>query len=77
VKSDWRSWANCLGIDTNLFYPAQGGFEEAAKAVCAGCVVREECLEYALVNRERFGIWGGTSERGRKRMRRGAKAEAS
>ena len=69
---DWIKQANCLGIDTNLFYPDR--HEEStgidARAVCAQCVVREECLSYALQTGERFGIWGGTSERQRKKMRR-------
>lgn len=43
---------------------------EEAKAVCAGCAVREQCLEFALTNGEKFGIWGGLSERERRRIRR-------
>ena len=41
-----------------------------AKEVCRGCIVREDCLEYALLNGEKFGIWGGMSERERRRIRR-------
>jgi WhiB family redox-sensing transcriptional regulator len=72
---EWRSQANCLGIETNLFFPDRGSeMIQQAKAVCHSCVVREQCLQFALVNSERFGIWGGTSERERKRIRRRARA---
>jgi WhiB family redox-sensing transcriptional regulator len=53
------------------FFPERGVSAEPAKAVCAGCLVREECLEYALALGEKFGIWGGTSERERRALRRG------
>lgn len=67
---DWQSQANCLGVDPDLFFPERGASTAEAKAVCAGCVVREQCLEYALANGEKFGIWGGTSERERRVIRR-------
>lgn len=66
----WQSQANCLGVDPDLFFPERGASTAEAKAVCAGCVVREQCLEYALANGEKFGIWGGTSERERRVIRR-------
>ena len=71
--SDGRSWqdeANCLGVDPDLFFPERGASTREAKEVCRGCVVREDCLEYALANGEKFGIWGGLSERERRRIRR-------
>lgn len=77
VRPDWMEHAACRGIDPNLFFPTRpegagtGGEVEAAKKVCAGCPVREECLEYALDNGEKFGIFGGKSERERRRLRRG------
>jgi WhiB family redox-sensing transcriptional regulator len=46
--------------------------EGEAKRICSGCEVRAECLEYALAHDERFGIWGGLSERERRRLRRAA-----
>jgi WhiB family redox-sensing transcriptional regulator len=70
---DGRSWqdqANCLGVDPDLFFPERGASTREAKEVCRGCVVRLDCLEYALVNGEKFGIWGGLSERERRRLRR-------
>jgi WhiB family redox-sensing transcriptional regulator len=66
----WQGQANCLGVDPDLFFPERGASTREAKGVCRGCEVREECLEYALVNGEKFGIWGGLSERERRRIRR-------
>jgi WhiB family redox-sensing transcriptional regulator len=66
----WQAYANCLGVDPDLFFPERGASTREAKEVCRGCVVREECLEYALRNGEKFGIWGGMSERERRRIRR-------
>ena len=67
---NWQDEANCLGVDPDLFFPERGASTREAKEVCRGCVVREECLEYALANGEKFGIWGGMSERERRRIRR-------
>ena len=66
----WQENANCLGVDPDLFFPERGASTREAKEVCRGCVVREDCLEYALVHGEKFGIWGGMSERERRRIRR-------
>ena len=66
----WQDYANCLGVDPDLFFPERGASTREAKEVCRGCVVRLECLEFALVNGEKFGIWGGMSERERRRIRR-------
>lgn len=66
----WQELANCLGVDPDLFFPERGASTREAKEVCRGCVVREDCLEYALSNGEKFGIWGGMSERERRRIRR-------
>jgi WhiB family redox-sensing transcriptional regulator len=66
----WQDYANCLGVDPDLFFPERGASTREAKEVCKGCVVREDCLEYALANGEKFGIWGGLSERERRRIRR-------
>ena len=69
-ERDWQSRANCMGVDPDLFFPERGASTREAKEVCRGCVVRENCLEYALANGEKFGIWGGLSERERRRVRR-------
>lgn len=66
----WQDYANCLGVDPDLFFPERGASTREAKEVCRGCVVRADCLEYALDNGEKFGIWGGMSERERRRLRR-------
>lgn len=72
VSSDyaWHGRANCMGVDPELFFPQRGGSTREAKEVCRGCVVREECLEYAISYGERFGIWGGMSERERRLLRK-------
>lgn len=62
--------ARCVGLDPGMFFPSTGESQELPKAVCKACVVQEECLEYALVNREDFGIWGGKNERDRRRILR-------
>ena len=67
---EWQSEARCAGADPDVFFPERGGSSKAARAVCSKCNVREQCLEYALNNKEQFGIWGGTSERERRRLRR-------
>jgi WhiB family redox-sensing transcriptional regulator len=66
----WQERANCLGVDPDLFFPERGASTKEAKGVCGGCEVRLECLEYALRHGEKFGIWGGMSERERRRLRR-------
>jgi WhiB family redox-sensing transcriptional regulator len=66
----WQNLANCLGVDPDLFFPERGASTREAKEVCRGCVVQADCLEYALANGEKFGIWGGMSERERRRIRR-------
>ena len=68
---EWQNRANCMGVDPELFFPERGASTREAKEVCRGCVVREDCLEYSLANGEKFGIWGGLSERERRRIRRG------
>ncbi|MGD0345070.1 MAG: WhiB family transcriptional regulator [Acidimicrobiales bacterium] len=66
----WQARANCMGVDPELFFPERGSSTREAKEVCRGCVVRVECLEFAIANSEKFGIWGGMSERERRRVRR-------
>lgn len=66
----WTEHAACRGLNPELFFPERGASTREAKEVCRGCVVREQCLEFALQNGEKFGIWGGLSERERRRIRR-------
>lgn len=70
LEENWQDDANCLGVDPDLFFPERGASTREAKEVCRGCVVRVQCLEFALQNGEKFGIWGGLSERERRRIRR-------
>ena len=64
----WQDLANCLGVDPDLFFPERGASTREAKEVCRGCVVREDCLEYALKIKEPHGIWGGLNEAERKNL---------
>ncbi len=64
----WQEQANCLGEKPSVFYPEIGESTAQAKLFCGQCVVRNECLEYALRNREKFGVWGGKSEVERRRI---------
>lgn len=66
----WSTFAECRGLDTRLFFPELGDDTRAAKAVCAVCPVRAECLADALEQDDHHGIWGGTSERERRNIRR-------
>lgn len=68
----WQERALCAQTDPEAFFPEKGGSTREAKRVCTGCDVRSECLDYALENDERFGIWGGLSERERRKLKRRA-----
>jgi WhiB family redox-sensing transcriptional regulator len=69
----WVDQALCAQVDAEMFFPEPCGGVKAvrqAKRVCGSCPVREQCLEYALAHGERFGVWGGASERERRQMKR-------
>jgi WhiB family redox-sensing transcriptional regulator len=66
----WRQAAACEGSPSNVFYPENEFEMAAAKAICARCPVRNVCLETALRNNERYGVWGGLTPRERTRVRR-------
>ena len=68
-EQDWQERALCAQTDPEAFFPEKGGSTREAKKICVGCEVRDECLEYALLHDERFGIWGGLSERERRRLK--------
>jgi len=68
----WQDRALCAQTDPEAFFPEKGGSTRDAKKICVSCEVRAECLEYALENDERFGIWGGLSERERRKLKRRA-----
>jgi WhiB family transcriptional regulator, redox-sensing transcriptional regulator len=71
-ENSWQDRALCSQTDPEAFFPEKGGSTREAKRVCRSCEVRAECLEYALGHDERFGIWGGLSERERRRLKRQA-----
>jgi WhiB family redox-sensing transcriptional regulator len=67
----WQERALCAQTDPEAFFPEKGGSTREAKRICLGCEVKDRCLDYALAHDERFGIWGGLSERERRRLKRG------
>jgi WhiB family transcriptional regulator, redox-sensing transcriptional regulator len=73
----WQDLANCRGADPDLFFPERGASTRTAKSICRECSVQDECLEYAIVGSEKFGIWGGLSERERRKIRRQRAVAAS
>jgi len=73
----WQDDANCKGANADLFFPERGASTRSAKAICRECHVRAECLEFAIVTGEKFGIWGGMSERERRRVRRDRQVAAT
>ncbi|HWW52971.1 MAG TPA: WhiB family transcriptional regulator [Acidimicrobiales bacterium] len=75
VEETWRVRAACSTVDPDLFFPVgvtgpAVGQIAAAKAVCAGCGVRDECLDFAITTNQEYGVWGGTSEEERRVLRR-------
>ena len=66
----WQSDSLCAQTDPEAFFPEKGGSTRDAKKICQSCEVKAQCLQYALENDERFGIWGGLSERERRKLRK-------
>jgi WhiB family transcriptional regulator, redox-sensing transcriptional regulator len=71
-EAGWQERALCAQTDPEAFFPEKGGSTREAKKVCLSCDVRGDCLEYALAHDERFGIWGGLSERERRKLKKRA-----
>ncbi len=69
AQADWRYRAACRGADLSVFFPGRGEPAEPARQICAGCPVRQPCLEFALSNGITHGIWGGLAERDRRGLR--------
>jgi len=67
-ETDWFDEASCRGVDTDVFFPVSDAQADKAKAICASCPVREQCLEYALEVRPPEGVWGGLTPIERHRM---------
>jgi WhiB family redox-sensing transcriptional regulator len=75
ITADWRAAAACMNADPDLFFPISPSGRTLAqiaraKAICAGCLVRRQCLEYAVDNGPIYGIWGGTTPQERDSVRR-------
>lgn len=73
-RDGWKQEAACRSAAANLFYADTDASARAAKAICARCAVRSHCLQVALRNDERHGVWGGLTERERSRLRRTGRA---
>ena len=68
IAEIWNDQAACRGLDPEIFYPVSEEEAERAKAVCGQCAVQASCLEHALGSRERDGVWGGATEKERRRI---------
>jgi len=66
----WQDQSSCRGANAELFFPERGASTRKAKAICMACDARVECLEFAIQQSEKFGIWGGLSERERRKIRK-------
>ena len=66
--SKWWDLGACRGLDAAIFYPDDETEAQAAKSVCESCGVRATCLDHALTSREKAGVWGGATERDRRRI---------
>ena len=71
-RPTWMKRAHCRGVDRDLFFPEHGGNGTRARVICSSCLVRQQCLDYALANPEMAGMWGGTTERERQKIRAAA-----
>jgi len=70
MNQAWRQHAACRGVDPEVFYPVSDDEAETPKAICGACSARHGCLDWALTNKERDGVWGGATEKERRRMLR-------
>ena len=77
VELEWMENGQCRNYPPAAFFPSDGVGVDAARQICGGCGVREACLEYALANRIDHGVWGGCSERERRRILKRRRQEAA
>ena len=68
MDTEWMGRGNCAHESPSTFFPSDGVGVEVARRICATCPVKDQCLEHALVNRIDHGVWGGCSERERRRI---------
>jgi len=71
MSENWRAFANCAGLDVEMFFPEKSDVTDTVKKVCANCTVRLECAAFAIFIPEISGYWGGTTERQRQKHRSG------
>jgi WhiB family transcriptional regulator, redox-sensing transcriptional regulator len=76
METNWMANGECATRPPEVFFPSDGVGVDVARKICAGCGVREQCLEYALANRIDHGVWGGCSERERRRIAKRRRIEA-
>lgn len=69
LDRDWREYANCKGSSASIFFLDWGSTTDQAKSICGACPVQAECLEYAVMTNQKYGVWGGLSERERRKIR--------
>jgi WhiB family redox-sensing transcriptional regulator len=72
----WMADGNCRNYAPAVFFPSDGVGVDRARAICKGCPVAATCLEYALEHRIEHGVWGGCSERERRRILKRRRSEA-
>lgn len=80
MDTSWMAKGKCRELPPELFFPSDGVGVEVAKKICVTCKAKPSCLEYAIANHIDHGVWGGASERERRRIarsRRLAKLEAA
>jgi WhiB family redox-sensing transcriptional regulator len=77
MEQSWRNRGACRGLDPGVFYPVTEDEAVEAKSICHACGVRDQCLDYALENREHEGVWGGATEKERRRMIRQRRKSAA
>jgi WhiB family transcriptional regulator, redox-sensing transcriptional regulator len=76
MDTEWMAEGNCQAVDPAVFFPSDGVGVDVARRICDGCPVQRPCLEYALYHRIDHGVWGGASERERRRIARRRRLEA-
>jgi WhiB family redox-sensing transcriptional regulator len=76
TPTSWMAHARCRDVPPEVFFPSDGAGVEVAQRYCAECPVASQCLEYALENHIEHGVWGGTSERKRRRIKQSRRANA-
>ncbi|MDQ0792043.1 WhiB family transcriptional regulator [Streptomyces sp. B1I3] len=77
MSNTWEESALCAQTDPDAWHPLPGGTSRPAKQICGSCEVRAECLEYAISSGQRFGIWGGASEKELRQLARARQEQAA